>query len=268
MNTHARKRRAIGIAAGIGTHLLFAFTVWHLFWFLKGRPGLTSDNWLVMDALLSVQFAIPHSILLLPTIRRRISTVVGSPFYGLLFCVATCASLLLVFAFWRTSVTSVWALSGFGKIAISSAFIGAWVALLYSINLTGLGYQTGLTPWLAWLYGRDQPRRGFQPRGAYLWLRHPVYLSFLGLVWFNPEMSLDRLLLAGIWSGYIFVGSCLKDRRMEFYVGQPYREYQARVSGFPLMLFGPQAKRLPTSKVALEERSMSERPDTTSRMAA
>ena len=29
-----------------------------------------------------------------------------------------------------------------------------------------------------------QERREFQPRGAYSFLRHPVYLSFLGLVWF------------------------------------------------------------------------------------
>ena len=29
-------RRNIGIAAGVLTHALFAFTVWHLYWFLAG----------------------------------------------------------------------------------------------------------------------------------------------------------------------------------------------------------------------------------------
>ena len=32
-----RLRRTMGLAAGVATHLLFGFTVWHLFYFLKGR---------------------------------------------------------------------------------------------------------------------------------------------------------------------------------------------------------------------------------------
>lgn len=146
-------------------------------------------------------------------------------------------------------------LAGAGKATIEYAFIGAWVALLYSINLTGLGYQTGLTPWLNWLRGREQPRRTFEPSSAYLWIRHPVYLSFLGLIWLNPAMSLDRLLLAGIWSAYIFVGSYLKDERLAFYLGQTYRDYQTRVVGFPLMFFGPLAKRSALASVQVDEDS-------------
>jgi methanethiol S-methyltransferase len=73
-------------------------------------------------------------------------------------------------------------------------------------------------------------------------MRHPVYLSFLGLVWLRPTMSLDRAVLLVVWTVYIFVGSVLKDRRMEFYLGDRYREYQARVVGYPGMLFGPLAR--------------------------
>lgn len=243
MSTNARMRRTVGIAAGVGTHLLFAFTVWQLFWFLKGRSSQVSDDWIAVDTALALQFAIPHSLLLLPSTRRSISVLIGSAFYGLLFCVATCASLLLMFVFWRTSEVPFWGLSGMGRLAVEGAFVGSWVALLYSISLTGLGYQTGLTPWLRWFRGQDQPRRGFNPRGAYLWIRHPVYLSFLGLIWFNPAMSLDRLLLAGVWTAYILIGSYLKDERLAFYVGEPYREYQTRVTGFPLAFLGPLAKR-------------------------
>jgi hypothetical protein len=42
-------------------------------------------------------------------------------------------------------------------------------------------------------------------------LPRPVYLSFLGLIWFAP---LDRVVLMSAWSAYIFVGSVLKDRRL------------------------------------------------------
>jgi len=81
------------------------------------------------------------------------------------------------------------------------------------------------------------PRRGFAERGAYRFLRHPVYLSFLGLIWFTPRMTLDHALLTGIWTVYIFLGSWLKDRRLTFYLGDKYRSYAAAVPGYPLVPF-------------------------------
>jgi protein-S-isoprenylcysteine O-methyltransferase Ste14 len=73
-------------------------------------------------------------------------------------------------------------------------------------------------------------------------MRHPVYLSFLGLIWFVPTVTLDRALLIAVWTVYVFVGSYLKDRRLQHYLGPTYREYQARVPGYPGMIAGPLAR--------------------------
>ena len=106
---------------------------------------------------------------------------------------------------------------------------------------TGLGYQTGYTPWWSWVKGRRPPRRVFEPRGLYRVLRHPVYLSFLGLVWITPAMTLDRAVLTAVWTAYIFLGSYWKDRRLLHYIGEPYRRYQATVAGYPFIPAGPLA---------------------------
>ena len=119
----------------------------------------------------------------------------------------------------------------------------SWAGLFYSLYLSGLGYQTGFTPWWHWLRGRDLPNRDFRPRSLYLLLRHPVYLSFMGLIWFNPVMTVDRLLLAVVWSGYIIAGSYLKDERLAFFLGTAYRDYQEQVPGYPFMPLGPLARR-------------------------
>ncbi|MFM8826653.1 MAG: methyltransferase family protein, partial [Actinomycetota bacterium] len=111
-----------------------------------------------------------------------------------------------------------------------------------SLHLTGLGWQTGLTPWWSWVRGQPTPKRDFVERGAYRVLRHPVYLSFLGLVWGVPVVSLDRGVLIAIWTTYIFIGSMLKDRRLSFFLGDRYRDYQSRVPGDPGMPFGPLAR--------------------------
>jgi protein-S-isoprenylcysteine O-methyltransferase Ste14 len=244
-------RRMLGIAFGIGTQSLFAFTVWHLFWFLKGgEPAPGSRGSLLVDAGLAAQFAVPHSLLLLPSGRDRLTRVIPSAFYGSFCCVVTCACLLLMFGLWQPCSGVVWRFGGSARSAIEVAFVGSWVALFYSLHLTGLGYQTGLTPWWHWLRGKPLGPRRFEPRGAYLWLRHPVYLSFLGLVWFTPVVTLDRAVLIGTWTVYIAIGSYLKDQRLAYYLGDPYRDYQARVWGYPGIWFGPLG-RLPAPKPQL-----------------
>jgi protein-S-isoprenylcysteine O-methyltransferase Ste14 len=239
--------RTFWILFGVGTHALFALTVCRLFPFLRGgwaggllRPYAAhapGAGWL--DGLLALQFAAVHSWFLLPGTRERFRRWVPPPQYGCFFCVVTCGSLLLTIEAWQPNPTALWRLHGPARMAVSGAFLLTWVALFYSLSLTGLGYQTGWTPWWAWVRGRQQPRRAFAERGAYRLLRHPIYLSFLGLVWLTPDLTLDRAVLVAVWTGYIFVGSALKDRRLLYYLGDDYRRYQARVPGYPLIPVGP-----------------------------
>lgn len=236
-------KRTAGVTFGCLTQLLFALTVWHLYWFLKDGKAPTPRGSLLWDALLALQFAIPHSILLLPAVKARLSRIVAPAFYGLMFCTTTCASLLLVIHYWQGNETELWNCRGAMYSLMVTGFVMSWLALYYSISITGLGYQTGYTPWSYWLRGQPVPPRGFAVRGAYRFLRHPVYLSFLGLIWFTPRMTLDHALLTVIWTAYIFVGSWLKDRRLTFYIGDKYRSYVAAVPGYPLVPFGPLARR-------------------------
>ena len=61
----------------------------------------------------------------------------------------------------------------------------------------------------------------------------------MGSFWFTPTVTLDRAVLIVIWTTYTLIGSWLKDRRLEFYLGSSYREYAAKVPGYPGMIFGP-----------------------------
>ena len=224
-------RYVAGVLFGVATQLLFLVTVWHLFAFLRGPIAARSGS-LWWDVLLAIQFAVPHSWLLLPRTRKWLSKWVSPAFYGLLFCLATCGSLFVTFAFWRTSPVVLWDHAPSTRGLMDVGFFGSWVALFYSLHLSGMGHQTGLTQWWYWVRGVPQPRRGFELRGAYRVLRHPIYASFLGLIWFTPTMTLDHAILTGIWSAYIFVGAYFKDERLAFYLGDSYRQYQARIPAF------------------------------------
>ncbi|RLS33422.1 MAG: hypothetical protein DWH79_06875 [Planctomycetota bacterium] len=243
-------QRAVGIITGVATHALFASTVWHLFWFLKGLPprtapwsGVSVAGALWIDAALATLFAVPHSVFLLPAVRRRIIAAgLPSPFYGCFFAVVSCLTLLVAILAWQPVGSVAWRWPAPLDTVIAWAFVASWVALFSSLSLTGLGWQTGWTPWWHWFRGLPQPRREFVERGAYRFLRHPVYLSFLGLVWFVPVVTLDRAVLIVVWSAYIYVGSVLKDRRLAYFLGDRYRAYQSRVPGYPGMPSGPLAR--------------------------
>jgi methanethiol S-methyltransferase len=250
--------RPLGIACGLATHALFAFTVWHLVWFLAGHaPAEPGGGFvgpagtaaarevapLAVDLGLAVLFAVPHSMLLLPAVRRRlVPRWIPGPFYGLFFCAATCVFLLATIFLWQPSDAVVFAWPAPVRPWVTAAFAASWAALFYSLALTGLGQQTGWTPWWRWVRDLAPQRRAFDPRGAYRVLRHPVYLSFLGLVWITPVVTLDRAVLIAVWTAYIYVGSVLKDRRLAHYIGPPYHAYAARVPGYPGLPGGPLAR--------------------------
>jgi methanethiol S-methyltransferase len=229
-------------AFGLIVHGFFAVTVYYLFWFLRGvdQPApTTTTKALVIDALVAGQFAIFHSALLLPATRTLLTRSIPAAAYGVCYCAATCVSLLVVIGSWQPCGNPVWNVHGVAELAIRGGWYGSWALLFYSLYFSGYGNQTGWTTWWPWVRGLPVPKRLFQPRAIYWVMRHPVYLSFLGLVWFVPCMTIDRATLTAVWTVYVFVGSYLKDRRMVHYVGLTYQEYQAQVPGYPLMLVGP-----------------------------
>jgi protein-S-isoprenylcysteine O-methyltransferase Ste14 len=234
--------RIAGIAFGVGTQLFFAVTVYYLFFFLHDGTGNRASGWLLVDCLLALQFAILHSIMLLPSSKSWQSRIVPGQFHGVLFCLTTCVGLWLIFVYWRCSATVLWDATGWAALAVRGGFYASWVMLIMTLRVTGYGYQTGWTQWLFWLRRQSLPRREFKETGLFRWFRHPVYFSFLGLIWFTPRMTADHAVLTVIWTAYIFVGSYLKDQRMAYYLGDSYREYANRVPGYPGMLFGPLGK--------------------------
>jgi protein-S-isoprenylcysteine O-methyltransferase Ste14 len=253
--------RTSGILLGVFAHLLLLVTVWFLFPFLMGGR-FTDDTvgvtgWWWRDALLVFVFGFSHSLLLFPPVRDRVEVYLPGRLHGCFFTIVTCSSLLLLILCWQPSGTLFFQFEGWARTAVHVAYCLSWVALFYSVSLNGFGWQTGWTPYWAWLHRQPPPPRRFEERGAYRWLRHPVYLSFLGQIWFTPTMTADRTLFTGMMTFYIFIGSYLKDRRLLFFLGDTYREYQARVPGYPLGV-GPLGRVAPPSTMGAEAVAMSQ----------
>jgi methanethiol S-methyltransferase len=65
--------------------------------------------------------------------------------------------------------------------------------------------------------------------GPYRWLRHPIYLGWVLLVFGAPTMTSGRLLLAGISTVYLIVAIPFEERSLTSEFGHAYTAYQRQV---------------------------------------
>lgn len=83
---------------------------------------------------------------------------------------------------------------------------------------------------------RQLTDQGTQPqlvtKGAYRWMRHPLYTGSLLVLWLFPSFSLNMFaFLVGV-TLYFIIGARYEERRLEAFFGQSYREYKARTPMF------------------------------------
>ncbi len=69
-------------------------------------------------------------------------------------------------------------------------------------------------------------------QGAYRWVRHPLYLTILLMIWSHPDPTADRLLFNVLFTTWIIVGTVLEERDLVAVFGNDYQNYQRRVPMF------------------------------------
>jgi protein-S-isoprenylcysteine O-methyltransferase Ste14 len=177
-------------------------------------PWTGGAAWLADCALLGL-FPGMHSLLLTPKGRRALRRTMGTPpeLDTTLFAAASSALLALVFLLWSPLPGPVLILQGATGELTWAAFGAGWVLLGISMTEAGLSVQTGALGWLSRLRGAP-PRYPPSPtRGLHRLVRHPIYLSFTLILWSGAHWTLDKLVLALLWTAYCVVGSRWKERR-------------------------------------------------------
>jgi protein-S-isoprenylcysteine O-methyltransferase Ste14 len=64
--------------------------------------------------------------------------------------------------------------------------------------------------------------------GLYRWVRHPLYLFGLILLWLTPAMTVNLLTVFIMLTAYIFIGATLEERRLVEEFGDSYIDYSRR----------------------------------------
>jgi protein-S-isoprenylcysteine O-methyltransferase Ste14 len=182
------------------------------------------------DALLSLAFFAQHSGMVRRSARARLAAVIPAHYQGAAYAIASGVALALVVVLWQPSETRLLVLQGvarrvmqtLGALAVATFVLSA-LTLRRSFDPLGLG------PIRAHLRGLAYRQGDFVVRGPYLWVRHPLYSCILVMLWTNPEVTADQLLLSVMWTIWIWVGAVLDERDLVVEFGDVYRAYQQQV---------------------------------------
>lgn len=214
----------------VGTVSLLGFLV-----FLFTGPfgwmdlGLVTSRALALDGLLCIAFFIQHSVMIRKFFRQHLSAVVPSIYHGVFYAFISGVLLLALLILWQETGPVLLSFRGAFRFLNRTLFIAGLIGFAW--GATSLrGFDTfGLRPIRAKLRASRLSSMPFSVRGAYRWVRHPLYFCMLVLIWSHPHVTADRLLFNVSWTGWIILGTWLEERDLVAEFGQRYRNFQNNV---------------------------------------
>ena len=218
----------MALAAGLGTGSVVLFVAMGSLTLVNmGWP----DSWiLAWDTALSVAFFLQHSGTVRKRFRARLSTVLPQRYQGAFYAITSGVVLTLVAVLWQRSQTELLVLEGMPLWVVRALGVLAAGLFVRSAYVLGSLFDPlGLGPIRAHLRGVSEHPSTFVVKGPYRWVRHPLYSCVLVLLWCNPTVTADRLLLSVLWTGWVCAATVLEERDLVADFGDAYRAYQRRV---------------------------------------
>lgn len=213
---------------GVGSLVLFLIFLYvgSLGWL---EFGLKKPFVLGFDALLCFVFFVQHSTMIRVSFKNRLSKLIPDYYHGAFYSISSGVVLLIVMILWQDSHLLIFNLQDsirvfFRIIFFSSIALFGWSCLaLGSFDFFGVG------PIITKIKGTKTTDIPFIVRGPYRWVRHPLYLAMLLLIWSCPGVSIDRLLFNLLWTVWIVVATGLEEQDLVDRFGEGYKDYQQKV---------------------------------------
>ncbi len=218
------------LSVGIGGGSLLLFL-----WFLVfGAPlvlGIVRSEpaRLAWDGLLCLVFFLQHSGMIRRGVKERITRGIPAHCFPALYSIASGVALLALVLLWQPTGHFLFRLGGAALRVSACAVIVATAGFVWGVRSLRRFDPFGRLALRAGARGAEPPALAFVAEGAYRFVRHPLYLFTLLLIWSVPRFSTDQLLFDVLWTLWIVVGTRLEERDLVADFGETYRRYQLSV---------------------------------------
>jgi protein-S-isoprenylcysteine O-methyltransferase Ste14 len=184
---------------------------------------------LLLNSFLSIGFFIQHSGMIRKSFERWSAQFIDKKYQGALFTISSSIALLLLVVFWQKSSYTLFSAHDGLRWILRAVYVTSVLGSFWAIRSLGSFNLFGLDPILQGIKGATARPSRLRVRGAYRWVRHPLYLFCLLMIWSCPDLTADRLLFNLLWTAWILVGTILEERDLVKLFGEDYRVYQSEV---------------------------------------
>lgn len=191
--------------------------------------GLATGAALALDATLCFAFFAQHSGMVRRSFREHVLAALPAAYRPALYAVASGVVLFVFLSFWQRSDIVIYSAQGPARWMLRGIFLAAVIGIVWSVHTLKHLDALGVQALLRHLAGKEARVLPLAIRGPYRWVRHPLYFLMLAFIWACPDVTLDRLLFAVLWSAWIVAGTLLEERDLAAEFGADYRAYQQAV---------------------------------------
>ena len=220
----------IFVAAG----LLMFFTLF--FGFSTQITPLEKFSGLPLNIILLLQFPLLHSFLLSKKGKMFLRLFYSRRFSGKLdttiYATIASAQLFLLFFFWKPSGILLWKAEGVFYILLTFCYLLGWLLLTVSSFQAGLSVQTGALGWVSVFRNINVKYPNMSNFGLFRIIRHPIYFSFSIILWASPYFTVDKIIVAIIYTIYCVSAPHFKERRFVAIYGEKFLTYRGRTPYF------------------------------------
>jgi protein-S-isoprenylcysteine O-methyltransferase Ste14 len=184
---------------------------------------------LIFDAFLCLLFFTQHSLMARKPFRQWLARFFPMQYSGAFYAVASGIAVLPLVVFWQEAAYTLVSPQGLIRLFLRALFILAIAGVAWTIWSLGLFVNFRLQPMVDDLRDKQSVSRLVTGRGPYRWIRHPLYLSSLLMIWSYPDLTLDRLLFNLLFTTWVIIAIILEERGLVATFGEAYRNYQREV---------------------------------------
>lgn len=200
---------------------------------------------LLINLGLLTLFAVQHSGMARPAFKAWLTRYIPKAAERSTYVLMSTLCLALMMAYWAPMGGVIWSFGeGAATVAMHTLYLLSWVLLLYATFLINHFDLFGLRQVWAAFQRKEPGNLKFVTPALYKIVRHPIYVGWIGIVWFTPTMTVTHALFAVGVTAYILFGIKLEEKDLED-AHPEYREYKAQV---PALV--PWSKRRPAGEPA------------------
>ncbi|HEY6359194.1 MAG TPA: DUF1295 domain-containing protein [Vicinamibacterales bacterium] len=180
-----------------------------------------------VDAALFSTFALHHSIFARTGLKAALARVLPATLERSAYVWIASLLFIGVCAWWRPIAGVAWRLVGVWRVAGFALQLAAAVVTIVAARQLGMLRLAGVRQVLA----ASDPDGAvtLDDAGLYGFVRHPIYLAWLVLVWAAPVMTDTRAAFAALSSAYLVVAVPFEERDLRRLFGSAYTDYSRRV---------------------------------------